>query len=241
MSTTNQIKKRGKEFVRGKAFPLAFNLVFIALIMELVMGMVVNGSGRMSWVREVAAGEVTATMGQVRSMLLGLLGVQFVMDIILGVFMIGSAWAFVQWRVTNTPPKHQYKASMRFWRGDVVKDSVVLIAARLFFVALWSLLLVIPGIIKQYGYSQATFLYAEDVAAGRPIQSAGTYLKDSTKLMRGHKMQLFALQFSFLGWFILDMLTMKMSSLYSRPYYTAALSEFYLALRVQYQVDNDKQ
>lgn len=241
MSTTKQIKSRGKEFVRGKAFPLAFNLVFIGLIMELILGMVINSSGRMSWVRAVAAGEMTATINQIRSMLLGLLGVQFIMDVVLGVFMIGASWAFVQWRVTNTPPKNQYKASMRFWRKDVVKDSVVLIAARLFFVALWSLLLFIPGVIKQYGYSQATFLYAEDVAAGRSIKSAGTYLKDSTRLMRGHKMQLFALQLSFIGWFILDLITMKMSALYSRPYYTAALSEFYLALRVQHQVDNDKQ
>lgn len=239
MSTTRQIKKRGKEFVRGKAFPIAFNLVFIALIVELIMGMFVNGNGRVSWMRSVAAGEATATVSQIRAMLVSLVGIQFVTDIILGVFLIGSTWAFVQWRVTNTPPKNQYKASLRFWRKDVVKDSVVLIAARLFFVTLWSLLLFVPGIIKQYAYSQATFLYAEDVAAGRPIKSAGTYLKASAQLMRGHKMALFALQLSFIGWFILELLTLKMSALYSRPYYTAAMSEFYLALRVQNQVNDD--
>ncbi|MCW0953420.1 DUF975 family protein [Weissella ceti] len=241
MSTISQIKKRGKEFVRGRSFPIAFNLVFLALIVELVMSMMVNGSGRMNWIRGVAAGDIVASVGEIRSLLLALLGMQLVIDIVLGVFMIGAGWAFVQWRVTNTPPKNQYRASLRFWRKDVVMDSVVLIAVRLFFLTLWTMLLVVPGIIKQYSYSQATFLYAEDVAAGRQIKSAGAYLKASAQLMRGHKMELFALQLSFIGWFILDLLTMKMSSLYSRPYYTAATAEFFLALRVQKQVNDDKQ
>lgn len=240
MSTTSQIKKRAKEFVKGKAFPIAFNLVFVALIVEVILNMIINSNGRTLWIRGVTAGEIIASLHEVRVFLLGLIGVQFTMDIILGVFMIGSTWAFVQWRVTNKPPKNQYKASLRFWRKNLVIDSVVLIAVRLFFIALWGLLLVIPGLIKQYSYSQATFLYAEDVAAGRPVQSPGTYLKASAMLMRGHKLQLLALQLNFVGWFILEILTMKMSALYSRPYYTAALAEFYLAIRVQHQIDNDK-
>lgn len=236
---TNQIKKRAREFVRGKAFPIAFNLVFIALIIELVLGMMINNNGRTLWAKEVASGQITATMGQLQSMLLGLLGMQFLIDIVMGVFMIGSVWAFVQWRATNKPPEKQYTASLRFWRKDVLIDSVVLVAVRMFFITLWTLLLIVPGIIKQYAYSQATYLYAEDVAAGRGIKSATAYLKESARMMRGHKMELFVLQLSFLGWFILDMLTMRISSLYSRPYYTAAMAEFYLGLRIAEQKKYD--
>ena len=61
------------------------------------------------------------------------------------------------------------------------------------FQALWSLLFVIPGIIKSYGYSQAIYL-VRDRQDLKPRQA----LKESEQLMRGRKMQLFRLQLRYL-------------------------------------------
>lgn len=239
MRSMSQLKKRAREFVRGKAFSISLNLVFISLMVSVAMGVLINSSGRMDWMRAFLVGDVTATVSELRTFFVGVLGIQLLLDIIMGVFLIGSVWGFIQWRATNKAPEKPYAASMRFWRKDTLIDSVVLIAVRLFFTMLWTLLFIVPGIIKQYAYSQAHLLYAEDVAAGRDIKSARAYLKASARMMRGHKMELFILQLSFIGWTILEMLTMRLSAMYSRPYYLAAMAEFYLNLRIQEQKTHD--
>jgi len=239
MNITSVIKRRAREFVTGKAFPTALNLVFISLVVSVGASALINSSGQMEWIRMVAAREIIPNGSQLSMSLVGLFSIQMVLDIIIGVFLIGTSWSFVQWRATKKAPAKPFSESVRFWRRDTLIDSVVLVTARVVFTSLWSLLFVIPGIIKQYSYSQAIYLYAEDVAAGRPIQSARAYLKRSARMMRGHKMELFVIQLSFIGWFLLEMLTFNLSAMYSRPYYVAAMSEFYLMLRVKEAKEND--
>jgi uncharacterized membrane protein len=70
-----------------------------------------------------------------------------------------------------------------------------------FFVALWSLLLVVPGIVAAYRYSMAPFLMADD-----PDLGALDAINMSKKMMDGHKGRLFALQFSFIGWAFCSMI-----------------------------------
>ena len=66
------------------------------------------------------------------------------------------------------------------------------------FVFLWSLLLIVPGIIAVYKYRLALYLLLEN-----PNMRAIDCLRESKRLMRGHKWQLFVLDLSFIGWFIL--------------------------------------
>lgn len=65
-------------------------------------------------------------------------------------------------------------------------------------VALWSLLLVIPGIIAAYRYSQAFFVLAD-----HPEYTATQCINESKRLMNGNKWRLFCIQFSFIGWSLL--------------------------------------
>lgn len=82
------------------------------------------------------------------------------------------------------------------------------------FVFFWSLLFVIPGIVKYYSYSMMFFLSAEfpDVSVRKTMQI-------SKVITKGHKMDLFILDLSFLGWFILTGLTCGIAGLYVVPYY----------------------
>lgn len=94
------------------------------------------------------------------------------------------------------------------------------------FVALWSLLLVIPGIVKSLSYSMAYYVMAD-----HPEMTARQALKESMRLMDGHKMELFALYLSFIGWLLLSYVTLGLSLFYVVPYMSATVANFYNSIK----------
>jgi uncharacterized membrane protein len=66
------------------------------------------------------------------------------------------------------------------------------------FVFLWSLLLIIPGIVACFRYSQAFFILADD-----PTKGIMQCINESKERMEGNKGSLFVLNLSFIGWLIL--------------------------------------
>ena len=90
------------------------------------------------------------------------------------------------------------------------------------FTFLWTLLLIIPGIIKSYAYSMAGFILAENSE-----MTAKEAMKVSEKMMAGNKWRLFCLQFSFIGWQLLCILSLGIGFLWLTPYMNAATAAFY--------------
>ncbi len=90
------------------------------------------------------------------------------------------------------------------------------------FIFLWTLLLIIPGIIATYSYAMAPFIMAEN-----PDMTASEALGASKDLMQGHKWELFCLGFSFIGWNLLAGLTFGIGALFVTPYENAAYAAFY--------------
>lgn len=107
-------------------------------------------------------------------------------------------------------------------------DSLTLYILNAIFIFLWSLLLVIPGIIKMYSYSMGYFILAD-----RPDLSGNQARKRSMYLMKGHKWQLFCLDFSFIGWYLLSLLTLGILAFWVYPYHMTARAEFYNELLVE--------
>ena len=95
-----------------------------------------------------------------------------------------------------------------------------------FFTALWSMLFVIPGIVKAYSYSQAMFILAEN-----PNIGALDAINRSKAMMNGHKMDLFILELSFIGWHILGGLTFGIAYIWIIPYISAAKANFYNSIK----------
>ena len=91
---------------------------------------------------------------------------------------------------------------------------------------LWSLLFIIPGIIKSYSYAMTPYILLD-----RPELSPTEAIKESEKMMNGHKMDLFILDLSFIGWILLSMLTCGILILYVEPYMMATKAAFYLELK----------
>ena len=99
----------------------------------------------------------------------------------------------------------------------------VLLFLQSLFIFLWSLLLVIPGIMKAYSYAMSFYILAD-----HPELSANEAMKRSAEMMKGHRLQLFGLQLSYIGWVILCFFTFGLANLYMMPYMSAAIAGFYL-------------
>lgn len=93
------------------------------------------------------------------------------------------------------------------------------------FIFLWSLLLLIPGIVMACAYSQAPFIMLE-----HPEMSALECISESKKMMEGRKFDWFVLQLSFIGWWMLSSLTFGVLNIWITPYRQTANAGFYNGL-----------
>ena len=91
---------------------------------------------------------------------------------------------------------------------------------------LWSLLFVIPGIVKSFEYSIIPYTLADDAE----ISSKDAF-KKAKAMMKGNKWRLFKLDFSFIGWYLLCALTLGSGTFFLMPYISAANAEFYVELK----------
>ena len=90
------------------------------------------------------------------------------------------------------------------------------------FTFLWTLLLIVPGIIKSISYSQMFYLMAEN-----PKMTAGEAQAKSMKIMEGHKWDYFILQLSFIPWHLLSIVTFGIAEIYVTPYVSTTNAAFY--------------
>ena len=98
------------------------------------------------------------------------------------------------------------------------------------YVFLWSLLLVVPGIIKSYSYSMTNYILNDE-----PELAYNTAIEKSMAMMDGHKFDLFVLQLTFIGWWLLCILTLGIGILWLKPYMSMATVEFYKDVKAEYE------
>jgi Predicted integral membrane protein len=91
---------------------------------------------------------------------------------------------------------------------------------------LWTLLLVIPGIMKSYSYAMTLFILKD-----YPELQYDAAIEKSMAMMSGHKMKMFLLDLSFIGWAILCCFTLGIGFLFLAPYVEASHAAFYEDLK----------
>lgn len=91
---------------------------------------------------------------------------------------------------------------------------------------LWTLLLIIPGIVKSYAYAMVPYILADNPNIGyrRAIEL-------SNEMTMGHKFDMWVLNLSFIGWYLLGALTFGIGTFFVSPYEDATNAELYLVLR----------
>lgn len=127
----------------------------------------------------------------------------------------------------NTPEvKDAFSGFDDFWAAFKVNFFVGL------FTFLWSLLFFIPGIIKGYSYSMAMYVLAENKG-----KAALECINESKKMTEGHKMELFVLDLSFIGWYLLTGITFGIAGIYVIPYVSATQVNFYNEIKPVVEVE----
>jgi len=95
------------------------------------------------------------------------------------------------------------------------------------FIFLWSLLLIIPGIIASISYSQVFFILAEDTEKELDPK---LILSMSKEMMKGHKMDYFILLIMFFGLGLLSLLTLGIALIWLIPFMQVTMANFYLKI-----------
>ncbi len=109
---------------------------------------------------------------------------------------------------------------------SLFKSNFVLHILKMIFIVLWTLLLIVPGIIAAIKYSMAYYILNDNPEIGG-LEA----IRRSKEMMEGHKMRFFEMWLGFLGWFLLGIVTLGLGMIYAAPYYRAAKTNFYLDLK----------
>lgn len=122
------------------------------------------------------------------------------------------------------------KMEEMFWTfKEDYSGNVLLMFLIMLYTFLWSLLFAIPGIVKAYSYSLAIYIKSEN-----PQISASQAIELSKKMTNGRKMDLFVLDLSYIGWFLLSSITFNiLGILYVLPYYQAAKAFAYEEIKAE--------
>ena len=101
---------------------------------------------------------------------------------------------------------------------------------------LWTMLFIIPGIIKAFSYAMTPYILVE-----HPEMSANQAINESIRLMKGHKFDLFYLYLSFIGWGILSVLTLGIGFLWLIPYMETSQAAFYADVKASAMMQAEAQ
>ncbi|MDE6232254.1 MAG: DUF975 family protein [Lachnospiraceae bacterium] len=116
-----------------------------------------------------------------------------------------------------------------------IKNAIIMLL-RDIFISLWSILFVIPGIIKSYEYRMIPYILAENPEIDRK-----TAFELSKRMMDGQKWDTFVLDLSFIPWVLLSLITCGIVAVvYYFPYYNLTNAELYAVLRNEL-IMNDKE
>jgi uncharacterized membrane protein len=110
--------------------------------------------------------------------------------------------------------------------GENYKGIVQTMFIRDIYIFLWSLLFIIPGIIKAYAYRMVPYILADN-----PNLGVDEAISLSNEMTRGHKFDMFVLDLSFIGWYLLGSLALGVGIFFVMPYENATNAELYLVLR----------
>ena len=213
MMTTNQeFKNAALSALRGNWAPAV-----LAALVYFVLACVVSGA---TSIYQVANPDLFLPGGTAPAGYLGRSGGSFLLSVFLFIpLSVGFANAFnalyvySNANVLSNTFGYGFKG---YWRSI---GGMVLVYV---FTFLWSLLLIIPGIIKAYSYSLTPYILIDN-----PELSPREAVRRSQQMMQGQKFNLFYLQLSFIGWSILACLTGGIGFLWLLPYMQTSQAVFY--------------
>lgn len=216
------IKQNAKTIISStKPSPILVGLAYLGITMVL------------QFLSYGVSGELEAYMNTMEQVLAGNLGyIAPIPQPTAGGFFIGMAISLmllmmsIGFTIYSMNVCRFFKSGVgNLFDGFVIFFKVVWLHILMFiFVYLWSLLLIIPGIVALYRYRMALYIMIDN-----PQLGALDCIRASKQMMDGRKGELFVLDLSFLGWWILTMVPFVI--IWVAPYTSIVYTNYYLALR----------
>lgn len=154
----------------------------------------------------------------------------------IGAFVVAGSLAYGMARATTNLARGQVKVNiLDFFKGFTDGFGRIFLLGLMtnIFVMLWSLLFIIPGIVKSYSYAMAPYIMQDD-----PTKSWKECIDESRYMMDGYKGKLFLLDLSFIGWIIVGLLCFGVGVLFVTPYINQTRANFYLELKKGWDGEN---
>lgn len=149
-------------------------------------------------------------------------GLQFIVHLLIsGPLTVGLSAYFLALIRNQQPKINTFMYGLQNAGG-----SVYIYLLMTLYIVCWSLLFVIPGIIKAMSYSMAYYIKCD-----HPELSTEQAIDASMQMMDGHKLRLFFLVLSFIGWLLLSLITLGLAFIFILPYYDATIAAFYIDIK----------
>jgi len=217
--TYSEIRARARENLRGR-----WGISVAAAFVAAIFGALLVSSGNMVQIIEKLGEESTSRLAPVLALLAAAVSAVSLVRLILGgVVQLGYTRFLLDQHDGGKPVVKDL-----FSQFDRFSVGFLQLFLRELFTALWCLLLIVPGIIKSFSYAMTPFILAE-----HPELTAKQAIRRSMEMMDGHKGELFILGLTFIGWELLNGLTLGIGSLWLNPYKNAAYAVFYRQLKAQ--------
>ncbi|WP_411678022.1 DUF975 family protein [Caproicibacter sp.] len=213
------LKSNAKVALRGRywtAFLVTFIFLFLTEGFQLVNPGFWHRFGVFPWF----SAETRAAGNFIWSFHFGWLGILYAVFIVQPL-VIGVSRYFVR----NHYESAEVETAFSGFRWNYMNGVGAMFITELF-IFLWTLLLIIPGIVKGLEYSMVPFLLSDN-----PSLPGERARQISRRMTDGQKGAIFIFDLSFLGWFLLGALCFGVGMLFVLPYYSAAQAELYLFLR----------
>ena len=196
------LKRRAKETIKTSR-PSILSAALIVLVLSIIintlsarlMGINISQNEMQAYMNHFMNGNYDAALSLVDKMKPS--GKAQIIDLLLNIVNIVLQAGFVIFLLNSIRSTQPCFGNLLDGFGFILKIILLNLLIAIFII-LWSLLLVFPGIIAAYRYSQALYILVDD-----PSKSPLQCLRESKAMMRGHKMELFRLNLSFLGWYLL--------------------------------------
>lgn len=154
-------------------------------------------------------------------------GSGFFGGILTAIFSAGISWTYLDLLRNRKQTINPLSDAFRAFKSPFLWGIIALYILTSLFSFLWALLLIIPGIIKSFAYSQSYFIYYDVLEETGEKMGFLDTITASRRLMDGNKMSLFVLYLSFIPWYILATLTLGIGYLWLNPYVSATTAAFY--------------
>ena len=208
---------------------MAFKKNYVsAVVVALLMGIFGTVSGessarRVSENSDIYCGNLF-NVGMITGLLAGIATVVILIVLVAKVF-VGNLLKMGGYRffILNQTAQPGIGTLLDGFRSGHYVNIVLTMFLRDLFTTLWSLLLVVPGIVKHYEYLMVPYIIAEN-----PAMDYKEAFQISKQMMDGEKMEAFIMDLSFLGWYLLSAVTCGLLAIfYVNPYVQASFAEMY--------------